>query len=146
MFARVSTMQGSPDQVDELARIFQEQAVPIVRQLSGFKGTYWLANRQTGTVLGVALWESEEAMRASETEIEPRRKATVQAVGAMAGDIRRCRWPVIRASTASGLSNPHTLPQTANAVECNPVPRQRQAARDPAHCVARLGMVPHRRA
>ena len=83
MFARVTTMQGSPDQGDELARRFQEQAVPVVRQLSGFRGAYWLANRQTGTVLGVALWESEEAMRANETEIEPRRKATVQAVGAM---------------------------------------------------------------
>ena len=83
MFARVSTMQASPDQVDELARRFQEQADPIVRQLSGFKGVYWLAHRQAATVLGVALWESEEAMRANETEIEPRRKATVQAVGAM---------------------------------------------------------------
>ena len=82
MFARVTSMQGPPDRIDEAARQIQEQAVPVVRQLSGFKGAYWLANRQTGTVLGVALWETEEAMRASETEIEPRRKATVQAVGA----------------------------------------------------------------
>ncbi len=82
MFARVSTMQGSPDQVDELARRFQEQAVPFARQLSGFKGVYWLANHQTGTVLVVALWESEEAMRASEAEIEPRRQETVKAMGA----------------------------------------------------------------
>jgi len=82
MFARVSTMQGSPDQVDELARRFQEQAVPVVRQLSGFKGAYLLANRQTGTVLGVSLWETEEAMRASETEIDPRRREAAQAVGA----------------------------------------------------------------
>ncbi len=82
MFARVSTMQGSPDQVDELARRFQEQAVPIVRQLSGFKGVYWLANRQTGTVLTVALWESEEAMRASEAEIAPHRREAGQAMGA----------------------------------------------------------------
>ncbi len=82
MFARVSTMQGSPDQVDELARRFQEQAVPFARQFSGFKGAYCLANRQTGKSLVVALWESEEAMRTSEAEIEPRRKATAQAVGA----------------------------------------------------------------
>jgi len=82
MFARVSTMQASPDRIDELARRFQEQAVPIVRQISGFKGTYLLANRQTGTVQGVSLWETEEAMRASEVEIEPRRREAAQAMGA----------------------------------------------------------------
>ena len=82
MFARVTTMQGSPDQGDELARRFQEQAIPLLRQLSGFKGVYWLANRQTGTVLGVALWESEEAMRASEAETAPRRNEGAQAMGA----------------------------------------------------------------
>ena len=38
------------------------------------KSAYCLANRQTGKSLVVALWESEEAMRASEAEIEPRRK------------------------------------------------------------------------
>jgi len=82
MFARVTSMQGPPDRIDESARQIQEQAVPFARQLSGFKGAYWLADRRTGKGLSVTLWESEEAMRASETEIEPRRKATVQAVGA----------------------------------------------------------------
>ncbi len=82
MYARVSTIQASPDRIDEAARAYQEQAVPFVRQLSGFKGAYWLANRQTGRVLGVALWESEEAMRASEVEIEPRRREAAQAMGA----------------------------------------------------------------
>ncbi len=82
MFARVTTMQGSPDRIDEAARMLQEKAVPFARQLSGSKGVYWLADRQTGKGLVVALWESEEAMRASEAEIEPRRKETAQAVGA----------------------------------------------------------------
>ena len=82
MFARVATIQGSPGRMDEAARSYQEQAVPFLRQRSGFKGAYWLANRQTGKVLGVALWESEEAMRASEVEIEPRRREAVQAMGA----------------------------------------------------------------
>ncbi len=82
MFARVTTMQGSPDRLDEAARRYQEQAVPFIRQLSGFKGSYWMADRRSGKSLTMALWESEEAMRASETEIAPRRKATAQAVGA----------------------------------------------------------------
>ena len=82
MFARVTTMQGPPQRIDETARGLEERAVPFVRQLSGFKGAYWLANRQSGKVLAVALWESEEAMRASEAQIEPRRRESALAVGA----------------------------------------------------------------
>ena len=82
MFARVTTMQGPPERIDEAARGLEERAVPFVRQLSGFKGAYWLADRQTGKVLAVALWESEEAMRASEAQIEQRRRESAQAVGA----------------------------------------------------------------
>ncbi len=82
MFARVTTMQGSLDRIDEAAWWLQEQGVPFARQLSGIKNAHWLADRQTGKVLAVALWESEEAMRASEAEIEPRRAAAAQAMGA----------------------------------------------------------------
>ena len=82
MFARVTTLQGSPDRIDEAARGLQERAVPFVRQLSGFKGAYWLANRQTGKALAVGLWESEDAMRASEAQIEQSRRESAQAVGA----------------------------------------------------------------
>ena len=82
MFARVTTFQGSPDRIDEAARRLQEQAVPFARQLSGFKNACWLADRQTGQVLVVTLWESAEAMRASEAQIEPRRKEIAAALGA----------------------------------------------------------------
>ena len=82
MFARVTTMQGPPDRIDEAARGLQERAVPFVRQLSGFKGAYWLADRESGKVVALALWESEEAMRASEAQIEQRRRESAQAVGA----------------------------------------------------------------
>ncbi len=82
MIARVTTIQGSPDRLDEAARRLQEHAVPFARQLSGLKGAYWLADRQTGKVLSVAIWESEEVMRANETVVEQRRRETTQALGA----------------------------------------------------------------
>ena len=82
MFARVTTIQGPPDRIDEAARRLQEHAVPFVRQLSGFKAAYWLADRRSGKALAVALWESEETMRASEVEIEQRRRESAQAIGA----------------------------------------------------------------
>ena len=86
MFARVTTMQGSPDRIDEAARTLQEQAAPFARQLSGFKNASWLADRQTGKVLVVTLWESVEALRASEAQIEPCRKEVAAALGATIQD------------------------------------------------------------
>jgi heme-degrading monooxygenase HmoA len=82
MFARVSTITSPPDRIDDAARSFREQAVPFARQLDGFKGAYWLADRRSGTVLGVTLWESEEAMRASEAVVEPRRAQSARDFGA----------------------------------------------------------------
>jgi heme-degrading monooxygenase HmoA len=90
MFARVSTLQGPPERLDEAARMLQEEAVPFARQQPGFKAAYWLADRSTGTVVAVSLWESEEAMRASEA----RGRATPPAVRSGAGRDDRERQAV----------------------------------------------------
>jgi len=66
MFGRVSTFEGSPEQVDELTRYAREQVLPALEGLDGFSGILGLADRQSGKVVAVTLWESEEAMRASE--------------------------------------------------------------------------------
>ena len=68
MFASVSTFQGPPDQVDQGVRYAQENIVPTLEEVEGFEGVYLLVDRQSGKVLTITLWESEEAMRASEEE------------------------------------------------------------------------------
>ena len=82
MFARVSTIQASADRVDEAARLIQEQVIPAMQQQRGYKGGYWMVNRRTGKALTVALWESDEAMRASAAAAEQSRSQATQAVGA----------------------------------------------------------------
>ena len=82
MFARVTTVQGPVDRLDEGARMIQERVIPAARQQRGFRGGYWLADRQTGKVLAVVLWEDEEAVRASEAAMEQSRSQATQAVGA----------------------------------------------------------------
>ena len=66
MLARVSTFEGAPEQVDELTRYAREQVLPALEELEGFSGILGLADRQSGKVLAVTLWESEQAVRASE--------------------------------------------------------------------------------
>ena len=89
MFARVTTGQSSPERLDEAVRYIQEQVVPVARQQRGFQGVYFLADRQTGKLLAVSLWESEEALRASEAAMEQSRSQSAQALGATMQSVER---------------------------------------------------------
>jgi heme-degrading monooxygenase HmoA len=66
VFARVSTFEGHPERVDELVRAATEKVLPQLRRLDGFNGALALADRHSGKVLTLILWESEQAMRVSE--------------------------------------------------------------------------------
>jgi heme-degrading monooxygenase HmoA len=66
VFARITTYQGSPERVAEFRHAMEEHVLPALRRLPGFQGVLFLADQESGKVLGVALWETEESMRASE--------------------------------------------------------------------------------
>ena len=66
MFARVTTFEGPHEYVDDFRHALVQHMLPALRRLDGYQGVLILADRQAGKVVGVALWESEEAMGASE--------------------------------------------------------------------------------
>jgi heme-degrading monooxygenase HmoA len=66
MFARVSTYEGRPEQLDEMHHEGVEHVLPALAMQDGFSGGLVLADRQSGKVLAVTLWESEQAMDATE--------------------------------------------------------------------------------
>jgi heme-degrading monooxygenase HmoA len=66
MHARVSTLQLDPSRVDESVNRLKEEIVPELEQANGFKGFTAMVDRQSGKVIGVSFWESDEAMRGSE--------------------------------------------------------------------------------
>lgn len=82
MHARVTMIKGPPDSADQSAQVVQEQVLPMARELPGFKGILSVANRSTGDGFTVTLWESEEAMAASDEAADAMRG---QAVGAIEG-------------------------------------------------------------
>jgi heme-degrading monooxygenase HmoA len=63
---RLVTIEGSREQLDEFVRIGTEKILPQPKRLDGFEGPLILANRRSGEIVAVSLWESEEAMRATE--------------------------------------------------------------------------------
>ena len=72
MVARVTSVQVSPERIDEFARWWQEMIDSAKGQLQGFQAAYLLVDRQSGAVRGVGLWESQEAVSAAESAIQER--------------------------------------------------------------------------
>ena len=69
MHARMSVTQYPPQLVDQLeaaGRQAGQQMAPILRSMPGFRGGYWLADRANGKIVGITLWDSEQAVQGYE--------------------------------------------------------------------------------
>lgn len=86
MFARVTILEGAPEQIDEALRHVRERVLPRIQQYDGYNGFIALGDRRAGRVLGITLWGSRQALRATEEEANRLRRETAEAVGqAIAG-------------------------------------------------------------
>src|SRR4028118_1926474 len=81
MYARVTTIEGSPGKMDDAKGHVQEQTLPQLQEMEGFKGFVALGDRQSGKVIGVAFWESEGALRATEQAVSDVRSGAAGAGG-----------------------------------------------------------------
>ena len=63
MFCLASRYQTSPKSLDEIARIFKEQALPLVSRQKGFKGVY-LMTKSNGEFMVLNIWDTEEQANA----------------------------------------------------------------------------------
>jgi heme-degrading monooxygenase HmoA len=82
VFARVSTFRVPPNQVEEAIHYIRDQVLPGAQQMEGFEGPFLLFERDSGKALMVGLWESEEAMRASEELLVAQRAGNTRIIGA----------------------------------------------------------------
>jgi heme-degrading monooxygenase HmoA len=82
----------------------QEQTLPQLRKMDGFKGFVTLADRQSGKVLGVAFWESEEALRATEDAVSDVRSGAAEAAGGTVAGVEQYEVIVYEAPSAGPVS------------------------------------------
>ena len=69
MHARMTRFEGAPPEAIEETLEAKKGVLPTeFGQTEGMKGAIFLADRQSGCVLVISLWEDEEALRASEDE------------------------------------------------------------------------------
>jgi heme-degrading monooxygenase HmoA len=80
MFVRMTELETDKKAMDQNIQYVNDQVVPTLQKspASGFKGAYWLADRDAGKLMVFTLWESEQAMRASEDTIKQAREQSGQ--------------------------------------------------------------------
>ena len=103
MYARVTTIQGAPAKIDDAKGHIQEQTLPQLQKMDGFKGFLALGDRNSGKVLGVAFWESEEALRATEQEVSSVRSGAAEAADGIVAGVEEYEVFVNEAPSAGPL-------------------------------------------
>jgi heme-degrading monooxygenase HmoA len=104
MHARLTTIEAPPDRMDDATRHVQEQVLPQLQQMDGFKGFIALRDRGSGRVRGVALWESEEALRATDEAAARIRGGVAEASGGTVASVENYEVVVFEASSAGPVS------------------------------------------
>ncbi len=66
MFARILRSRLKLDKIDEAAKTFRENVIPLCREQEGFKGGYFMSDPKTGESVAITFWENREAMLANE--------------------------------------------------------------------------------
>lgn len=89
MFARVSEFEARPEQLDEMKREGVEHILPALKIQGGFNGGLVLADRKSGKVLAVTLWESEQAMEVTEEAAHWLVAFGAEAAGGIVRDVER---------------------------------------------------------
>jgi hypothetical protein len=79
--ARVSSLEGSPDGIDEGISKMKSETLPQVRKLKGNVGAIGLVNRASGRATIVTLWESADALAKSEQDADRLREQAAKGGG-----------------------------------------------------------------
>jgi hypothetical protein len=80
MHARLTTVTGATE-IDKGVVYLRDSVLPQVQQQKGFGGLSASANRSTGLVLVLALWESEADLDASESVADKARNESLKVLG-----------------------------------------------------------------
>jgi heme-degrading monooxygenase HmoA len=90
--------------MDDATRHVQEQVLPRLSQMEGFKGFVVLGSRQSGKLQGLSFWESEEALRATDEAVVPIREGAAEAAGGTVAGVEEFEVHAFEAPSAGPIS------------------------------------------
>ena len=96
MFIRATHLHTPPDKMDQTIENFQKQVIPSVRSMPGFFGAVLLADRKTGTGIGITYWDTAKALSASEkVGVRTRTQAAKKVPGTQIVNVERYEMVIL---------------------------------------------------
>ena len=89
MFARLTTIQGSPEKIEDAIRVIENDLIPGFKVLPGFKSGFWFADRKSGKMYALTVFESEKHVEETEAAASQLRKAATEKLGAEVKNVER---------------------------------------------------------
>jgi heme-degrading monooxygenase HmoA len=71
MYARSTTFQGRPENIDAGIKFVKDEVASALDKIDGCRGLSLLVDRQTGECIATSSWDSEETMLASDQHLRP---------------------------------------------------------------------------
>ena len=91
MYARSTTCQGMPDNIDAGIMFITDELAPMLDEIEGCRGLSMVVDRKTGECIVTSSWDTEEAMRNSDAQVRPMRERGQEILG---GAIQVDEWRV----------------------------------------------------
>jgi hypothetical protein len=82
MYARSTTIKGDIASLDAGIAYVRDDVMQLIQGIDGCVGLSMLVDRETGHCIATSSWETEEAMRASDSELTPVRARVGEILGA----------------------------------------------------------------
>ena len=82
MYARSTTFNGRPENIDAGIAFVKKEAGPMLEQIEGCRGLSMLVDRGTGQCIATSSWDSEATMLASDDRLRPIRDRGRDILGA----------------------------------------------------------------
>lgn len=89
MYVRATRVQSPPDGIEKGIAYFKEKVVPAVKAAPGNAGAVLLVDRKTGSAVGITLWETVQALNASEQLGTTSRTQSAAAMGGSIVNVER---------------------------------------------------------
>ena len=79
--ARSTTIVAQPDRIDDGIMLVNNELMSMMTDIDGCMGVSMLVDRSSGRCIATSSWHSEEAMRASDRQLQPVRQRLLETLG-----------------------------------------------------------------